>query len=479
MDTKSLLKSAQKSTPAGEVFSGLPGDMLLSLFPGGHAVNSTAYLAGLLSDEDNRQRDLSGISFVPGMSAFRRGNRIKTQVSRELRDIANDSRYKGARPVAHAVAEHLGPITSALASTGLGAGLGAALSRDKGRGTVVGGALGLGAASLGHVIAAIAAAKSARRTKEEQIEADKGSLAAKYLIPGKGQYGHFKRLGRSQGERDEDPENSKIKSKETQKKAYAMGFAKVAEAGGADPDELYKYAQLWRRAVGGVKRFGNLLMGGNVKTMSKDYANLVQDTANKISEREAADWAFRSGKNKMLDAMTQRRLAHQQAIEARFEEEMAKARPEITRLRAQADKVRRYTRGRQGPELETFQNKSRSLDREADAIRNKIEDRATRSKLSNQTYGNEISTRRRDLAAEMAKREQATQTFKNDLHRQVDSSWSALENERAAVNRARYGAAGAAAGGLLFGAGMYGGMKRRNEARQRYQYQGWPMNRWA
>lgn len=242
MTTRKFTKAAQeeRSTPASEFAAGLPGSILTNLVPGGQALDTTAYLAGLLGDEDNRQRSLGIASFMPGVSAFKRGNRIKTQVNRELRDIASNDKYKGARPVAHAVAEHLGPGTSVLASGGLGAVLGSMLSKDKGRGATVGGALGVGAAGLGHLAAMIAAAAKRRRTKEEQIEADKGSLLAKYLVPGKAAYGNLKRLGRSQGERDEDSENGK--SKETQKKAYAMGFAKVAEASGADPEALAKYA---------------------------------------------------------------------------------------------------------------------------------------------------------------------------------------------------------------------------------------------
>lgn len=203
-----------KATPETEYAAGLPTETMMSLLPGGGTLTSLPYLIGLMSKEDNSQRDLNGMSFVPGMSAFSRGNRIKTQIKRELRDIESDSRHKGSRPVAHAIAEHLGPLTSILASAGIGAGIGAALPAKK-RGksrrnhAIAGGLLGAGVGSMGHLASIIAAAVNRRRTKEEQIEADKGSLAAKYLVPGMAQYGRYKRLGRSQGERDEDPKNAK------------------------------------------------------------------------------------------------------------------------------------------------------------------------------------------------------------------------------------------------------------------------------
>lgn len=207
VDPTALAKYAE-ATPVTDVLAGYPGAMLLSAIPGGGLVGPGAYIAGLASDEDNTHRDASK-ALIPGVSSYRMGNRIKTQVMRELRDIEKDDKHKGARPVAHAIAEHLGGGTSALAASGIGAALGAALGG--GKGALIGGGVGAGAAGVAALAASIAAAIKRRRTKEEQIESDKKSILMKYLVPGISSYDYYKRIGRSQGERDEDKNNKKDK----------------------------------------------------------------------------------------------------------------------------------------------------------------------------------------------------------------------------------------------------------------------------
>lgn len=205
-----ILKKAEGVGPVGDVIAGYPGAALLGAVPGGAMVPSAAYIAGLLSKEDNSQKSI-GPAFIPGVSSYRLGNRIKTQVKRELRQIEEDEKNKGARPVAHAVAEHLGAGTSMLAPILAGAGIGGAV--DGKNGALIGGATGAAAASVATLAGAIAAAIKRRRTAKEQIEADKGSVLAKYLIPGAAAYGQYKRLGRSQGERDEAEAKGKSEKK--------------------------------------------------------------------------------------------------------------------------------------------------------------------------------------------------------------------------------------------------------------------------
>lgn len=50
----------------------------------------------------------------------------------------------------------------------------------------------------------ILAALKRRRSKKEQVEHDTGSTLVNYLIPGFASYNGNKRLGRSQGDREED-----------------------------------------------------------------------------------------------------------------------------------------------------------------------------------------------------------------------------------------------------------------------------------
>ena len=209
VDPQGLAKLAY-STPASEALSSyVPNITQELILPGSSFVTSNiGYIAGLLADQDNKQKG-NGLNFVPGVSGYRTGNRLKTQVLRELEYIKKNKQHQGARPVAHAVAEHLGHLTSTLGTTGVGALLGSLLSKDRGIGASIGANIGAGASAIANLGAAIAAGVKKRRTKEEQVESDKDSLLWKYLVPGSATYGLFKRIGRSQGERDEDPKNKK------------------------------------------------------------------------------------------------------------------------------------------------------------------------------------------------------------------------------------------------------------------------------
>lgn len=210
------------STPLGEWAAGIPGNMLLG--DAAPVVGLGAYIAGLVSDPDNRQKKL-GVNFIPGVSSYSAGNRIKTQVSRELEDIRKSKGDEDASPVAHAVAEHVGSGTSIAASGLVGALAGALASRrrkDRGKWALRGALAGTGVGTLAHLGAILAAGANRRRTKKEQIESDKSSTIPKYLVPGLAEYGYAKRLGRSQGERDEDPKNGKSRDKSKEKKASAL-----------------------------------------------------------------------------------------------------------------------------------------------------------------------------------------------------------------------------------------------------------------
>lgn len=211
------IKKVAASGPVSDVLAGYPGNLLLSAIPGGPAVAPIAYISGLMGNQDNSQKKV-GPAFIPGVSNYRIGNRIKTQVVRELEQIKQDKKNEGARPVAHAVAEHLGSGTSMLIPLLAGTGIGAAVGKE--RGALNGYIAGAGVGTAATLIGAIAAAIKRRRTAQEQIEADKGSLLAKYLVPGRAAYDYYKRIGRSQGERDEAEGKS-------EKKAFDLNWESV------------------------------------------------------------------------------------------------------------------------------------------------------------------------------------------------------------------------------------------------------------
>ena len=245
------IKLAQYATPITDTALQIPGEAILHNVPGVHLISPIATLVGLASDEDNSQKDMWK-SLIPGVGAYRMGNRLKTQIKREQRDIDNNSKYQGASPLSHAISEALGTGTSSLAMAGIGAGLGALASNDKKKGTTIGALTGAGVSAAAILAASIAAAIKRRRTKEEQIEHDKGSILKNLLIPGVGTYNSYKRMGRSQGERDED-KNNKNDNKKTNKQekeachmskeSYARGFAKQAASSGVDAVALANFVK--------------------------------------------------------------------------------------------------------------------------------------------------------------------------------------------------------------------------------------------
>ena len=187
-------------TPLEEALLAIPGNALMG--PLASPVNMATYLGGLMSPEGKVSS--TAMNLVPGVANFNWGKRIKSHVKREQRDIARDRRHEGSRPVAHAVSEHLGPYTSSAGLVALGTLLGAASrGADRRGGAITGGLAGLGVAGGMHLMGMLAAAIRRRRTRDEQIESDKGSVLAKYLVPGSAAYGYFKRIGRSQGDAEE------------------------------------------------------------------------------------------------------------------------------------------------------------------------------------------------------------------------------------------------------------------------------------
>ena len=238
VDPEALVKFA-KATPLTDVLGTLVGNAI----PYGGVANSIGSMAGLLTDDFKDQDESALKALIPGVGGYRLGKRLSSQVKHEQEDARSLGR-KDVSPVAHAMAETFGPATSTLASTLLGGGIGAAIHRkDRGKGFGVGAGIGAGASMLAHLIGAIAAGVKRRRTKGEQLDSDSKSVASKYLLPGVASYNSYKRLGRSQGDRDE---NDKGKKKD-------KGKEKDASAG------LIKSARRRRTWMDGVaKMYGSL-----------------------------------------------------------------------------------------------------------------------------------------------------------------------------------------------------------------------------
>jgi hypothetical protein len=144
-------------------------------------------------------------NLLPGVTRYR--------LSRRARAVADAA--KGKYPYANLIAERLGSAPALLASTGVGAGLGAVIghliNEDRSSGAGVGALIGAGAGGMAELGARIAAAVHKRRSMDDQRERDssKARLLAKYLVPGLAGYDYYKRLGASRNIY-EDPYNKKL-----------------------------------------------------------------------------------------------------------------------------------------------------------------------------------------------------------------------------------------------------------------------------
>lgn len=203
------VKKATASTPTTEFF----GQVLTRATPVAGAA-PFAHLAGLLTEPDNKNTE-AWQSLIPLVADYRTGHRIRSQVETQ------NKRF-GGKGTANAVSEYVGKPLSILTPTALGAIIGAlarknASKRDVINGSVIGAATGAAGGMLARLAGDITAAVNKRRTAEEQAKHDKKIHLENYLIPGMADYNFSKRIGRSQGDRDESSNNKSKKNKNDKK----------------------------------------------------------------------------------------------------------------------------------------------------------------------------------------------------------------------------------------------------------------------
>ena len=191
-----------RATPMTDALGAVVGGML----PFGRLAGGIGAVSGGLTNDFGEHDENAAMAFIPGVGAHRLAKRINSQVNREQIEAKELGRDE-VKPVRHAVAEKLGPATSMALSTLLGAGIGHLVDKKKGART--GAKIGLGVGGVASLAGMIAAAKKRMRTKEEQMDADEKSVLPKYLVPGAALYGMSKRLGRSQGDRDDKEKSVK------------------------------------------------------------------------------------------------------------------------------------------------------------------------------------------------------------------------------------------------------------------------------
>ena len=155
-----------------------------SALPG---VGTAADLAGILSGKYNAKSNLKDIikadkspelSYIPGVDSYR-----KIQRAKYVEKALNKNKKKDVT-----LSEVLGPYTSGILATGIGAGIGGLSSKDKLKGIRNGAMIGGGTAIGMHLIGLLAGAIRKKRSLEEQEEYYKGSTLPNYLIPGISRY---------------------------------------------------------------------------------------------------------------------------------------------------------------------------------------------------------------------------------------------------------------------------------------------------
>ena len=193
-----------------------------AMFPGIGSVGSLiGRVHGLASDPTTEAdiaeaNDNPGMALIPGVGRSRLVRRWKQQV----RD--KEGGYtKGYSQV-------IGPATSTLALTLLGAGVGALSGHIWGkdpetvkdsngdvvwkpawyegkemRGAEIGAGIGAGAGMLANLLGMFSAAATRRRTAQEHKDyIENGSAVADYLVPGRAEYNYWKTVGRMMAEDD-------------------------------------------------------------------------------------------------------------------------------------------------------------------------------------------------------------------------------------------------------------------------------------
>lgn len=144
-------------------------------------------LHGFVAEGDELNVPNNSLGLVPGVGSSR--------MVRRARNVRKDLAPEAASQRGRLVSELISPVTSTLANTGLGMAAGAVL--DGRRGAAVGGMVGVWAGLAKNLASMLLAASTRRRTKEEQVEAEKSSSLYAHVIPGRGIYDFLKRVGYS------------------------------------------------------------------------------------------------------------------------------------------------------------------------------------------------------------------------------------------------------------------------------------------
>jgi len=224
-----MLKSGDigRTTPAQEYAT----QYLHGINPFGVVSNISGIIKAIKDPPQENAAKSSKDNLMPSVGAYRMVSRIKSQAYKQ------DKKHHG-HAMDNYLSELLGSFTSGVAPTVLGAAIGGYMDRDRltndslpwkerllGIGKGVG--IGLAATTIANLLGMLGSAITKRRTEKEQIEHDARRRWENWIIPGPGMYNKGKRLGRSEGDYEEHPEEHEKMKKDLEAKNKNQSTSKA------------------------------------------------------------------------------------------------------------------------------------------------------------------------------------------------------------------------------------------------------------
>lgn len=252
-----------RTTPAQEYAV----QYLHGLNPFGIASNISGIIKAIKDPPQENAAKKGKDNLMPSVGAYRMVSRIKSQA------YAQDAKHNGHAKNNY-LSELLGSWTSGAIPTILGGAIGAYLTKDKlfndklkatdrMMGTLKGVGLGLTVSTLANLAGLIGSTITRRRTEKEQIKHDARRHWEEWLIPGIAMYNKGKRLGRSEGDYEEHPEEHQIetggdkKDKKDKTKKFLKALALIAGIGMTGYG-IYKIPSAVKGEVSRVKELTDL-----------------------------------------------------------------------------------------------------------------------------------------------------------------------------------------------------------------------------
>lgn len=177
----------------------ITGDVIASMLPFGAgaplSVGGTVH--GFVTDDEEVPNDAAGIT--PGIGE----SRIIRRLRKVRKDVAPEAKFQRSRILSDVFAPMTFPLAAGTAGALVGADVHNKIDGDAATGAVKGGIAGIAAGAAVNLAAALAAAITNRRTRDEQRAAELEPGLLSHVVPGKGVYNYWKRLGYSKNY-DED-----------------------------------------------------------------------------------------------------------------------------------------------------------------------------------------------------------------------------------------------------------------------------------